>query len=367
MKVLVIGAGIIGVSIADALAQRGADVSVLDMRSPGRGASQASAGILAPYSEAHEHSPLLALGARSLDLFDDFIAGVSGRTGRRIEYARAGTLDVALSDDVAGKFRQERDRLVAKGVAAEWIDAAALRSFDSSVTPRALGGLLISAHGVVGVSALTDALVHSARLAGATFEAPIEVAQVKATKSAVEVRAGDRTYTADAVVVASGSWSRRVKIAGVAPLPVKPVRGQLLHLQWPDDAPLPTRVIWGPGCYAAPWSNRSVLIGATVEDVGFNEQRTVAGVRDLTNAACELLPDAARATLEHVRVGLRPALPDGLPAIGAWPSAPRVFAATGHYRNGVLLAPLTAKLVERLLLDDDLDAMLRDLAPSRFS
>ena len=367
MKVLIVGAGVIGVSIADALAQRGADVTVLDMRSPGRGASQASAGILAPYSEAHENSPLLALGARSLDLFDDFIAGLAARTGRRVEYARSGTLDVALTDEVAGKFRNERDRLVAKGVAVEWIDAAALRSFDPSVTPAALGGLLVRTHGVVGVSALVDALVHSARLAGATFEAPVEVTHLTATKSAVDVRAGDRKYTADALVVASGSWSRRVKIAGVASLPVKPIRGQLLHLQWPDGAPLPTRVVWGPGCYATPWSNRSVLIGATVEDVGFDEQSTVAGVRDLTSAACGLLPDSARANLREVRVGLRPALPDGLPAIGAWPSAPRVFAATGHYRNGVLLAPLTAKLVTRAILDSHVDEALSVTSPARFS
>src|SRR4029079_6262750 len=143
----------------------------------------------------------------------------------------------------------------------------------------------------------------------------------------VEMRAGDRRYEADALVIAAGSWSRRVKIAGMPPLPVKPVRGQLLHLQWPDGAPLPARVIWGPDCYAAPWSNRSVLIGATVEDAGFDKHSTVAGVRDLTNARCELLPDSARETLREVRVGLRPALPDGLPAIGVWPSAPRVFAA----------------------------------------
>lgn len=367
MKIIIVGAGIIGVSIADALAQRGADVSVLDMRSPGRGASLASAGILAPYSEAHENSPLLTLGARSLDLFDEFVAGVSARAGRRVEYARSGTLDVALTDEAVTKSRHERDTLAARGVAAEWIDAASLRSFDPSVTSSALGGLLVPTHGVVGVSALIDALVHSARLAGATFEAPIEVTHVNPTRSALDIRAGDRTYSADALVVASGSWSRRVKIAGVAPLPVKPIRGQLLHLHWPDATPLPTRVVWGPGCYAAPWSNRSVLVGATVEDVGFDEHNTVAGVRDLTNAACALLPDSARATLQDVRAGLRPALPDGLPAIGAWPSAPRVFAAAGHYRNGVLLAPLTAKLVERAILDGKVDESLAVMRPDRFS
>ena len=365
MRIVIVGAGVIGVSIADALAQRGADVTVLDMRSPGRGASQASAGILAPYSEAHENSPLLSLGARSLDLFDEFIAGVSARTGRRIEYSRDGTLDVALSPDVAEKFKVERDRLTAKGVGAEWIDASSLRSFDPSVTPTALGALLVRSHGVVGVSALIDALVHSARIAGATFEAPVEVTHVNSSKTAVDIRAGDRTYSADALVIASGSWARRVKIAGTAPLPVKPIRGQLLHLQWPDAVPLPTRVVWGPECYAAPWSNRSVLIGATVEDAGFDEHSTVAGVRDLTNAACELLPDSARATLKEVRVGLRPALPDGLPAIGAWPSAPRVFVATGHYRNGVLLAPFTAQLVAGAILDGEKDPALETLRPDR--
>src|SRR5438309_1675945 len=116
MKVVIVGAGIIGVSIADELSRRGATVTVLDMRSPGRGASQASAGILAPYSEANELSPLLPLASRSLDLFDDFIQDVSARSGRPIEYARTGTLDVALTEDVAARLRREREWLTTRNV-----------------------------------------------------------------------------------------------------------------------------------------------------------------------------------------------------------------------------------------------------------
>src|SRR5262249_40486090 len=162
--------GIVGVSIADALARAGAEVHVLDMRSPGRGASQASAGILAPYVEAHEGSVLLGLGTRSLALYDDFIAGVSARSGKTLQYPRPGTLEVAQDEAEHERRRRDRATLDRLGVASEWIETSALRSTDPAVTTSALGALLIPAHGYVGVASLIAALVASARLAGAAFE-----------------------------------------------------------------------------------------------------------------------------------------------------------------------------------------------------
>src|SRR5262252_7597873 len=133
MKVVIVGAGVIGACIADALARRGANVTVLDMRAPGRGASQASAGVLAPYIEAHEDSPLLRLAVRSLGLWDDFVAGLRDRSGRAIEYTRAGTLEVALTDEEAEKLLEGSRSLAARGIAHERLDAAALRSFEPAV------------------------------------------------------------------------------------------------------------------------------------------------------------------------------------------------------------------------------------------
>jgi glycine oxidase len=364
VQILVLGAGVIGVAIAEALATRGASVTVLDMRSPGRGASQAAAGMLTPYIEADGQTPLLELCVRSLNLYDDFVARLLGAGDLPIEYARSGTLEIALDDDDAARLLGSKVWLDTTGVDSEWLDGDTVRGFEPSVTPAAHGGLFVPDHGLVGVEALVAALVRQAKLAGTTFEFPVEVTSVEQHGDRVTVDAGHRTYTADWAIVASGSWSRRVRIAGTPGLPVRPIRGQLLHLHW-CEGDQPGRIVWGPNCYSVPWTDGSLLVGATVEDVGFDEGTTVQGVQALTSAVTELLPHASGARIEAVRVGLRPSLPDGLPAIGPFARAPRVVAATGHYRNGVLLAPLTADIVTRFVLDDQRDPAFTVTSPNR--
>jgi len=365
MGIVVIGAGIVGAAIADALSARGADVTVLDMRSPGRGASQASAGALVPYIEAHEDTPLLALGTRSLAMYDAFVERIVSRTGLGIEYARSGSLDVALNDSDVAALRASKAWLDARSVRSEWLEGAAIAAFEPAVTQAASCGFFVSDHGFVGVSSLVKALVQSARLSGATFEAPVEAVAVTPQRDRVDVKAGDRSYVADDVVIAAGTWSKRVRVAGIDGPPVRPIRGQLLHLRWPGPG-RPSRIVWSSRCYTVPWSDGSLLVGATVEDVGFDESSTVAGVRELTTAVAELLPGASTAPIEAVRVGLRPASPDGLPIIGRLARAPRVMLATGHYRNGVLLAPLTAQVVATSLLDGIVDPALELTSPARF-
>jgi glycine oxidase len=365
VRVLVLGAGIIGATVAEALAARRAEVTVLDMRGTGRGCSQASAGMLAPYIEADGNTPLLGLCTRSLSLFDGFIERLLESSRGAIEYARTGTLEVALDEDGAARLLGTKVWLDTAGVESEWLDGDAVRGFEPSVTPAAIGGLLTPDHGLVGVESLLTGVVQQAKLSGVTFEFPVEVFSVEQQRNLVEVRTADHVYTADAVVIAAGSWSRRIRIAGVPPLPVRPVRGQLLHLQW-CEGDQPGRIVWGPHCYGVPWSDGSLLVGATAEDVGFDEGTTVAGVQSLTMAATELLPHASGARLESIKVGLRPSTSDGLPAIGPFAAAPRVVAATGHYRSGILLAPLTAEVVSRYLLDGREDSVFDVTSPNRF-
>lgn len=365
MRVIVLGAGVVGAAIAEALASRGAEVAVLDMRGPGRGASHASAGMLTPYIEAEGSSPLLGLCTRSLSLYDAWIARLLEGSRGAIEYARTGTLEVALDDDGVAKLLGNKVWLDTAGVESEWLDGNAVRVFEPSITPAAHGGLLTLDHGLVGVDSLIATLVTQAKRAGATFEFPAEVLALEQVGDRVDLRSADRAWSADAVVLATGSWSRRVKTVGLPALPMRPVRGQLLHLQW-CEGDQPGRVCWGPHCYAVPWSDGTLLVGATVEDAGFDEGTTVAGVSALTSAVIELLPHASGARLESVRVGLRPALPDDMPAIGPFAGAPRVIAATGHYRNGVLLAPLTAELVSNFLLDGKTDVAFAATSPDRF-
>src|SRR5262249_52894438 len=157
----------------------------------------------------------------------------------------------------------------------------------------------------------------------------------------VVVHAGDRAIDADAVVIAGGAWSSRVRVDGAPAMPVKPMRGQLIELAWPGGG-LPERPVWGAHSYTVPWpATNALLVGAPLEDVGFGERSRVAGVRDLLDGVGELLPGAWQAAVTDVRVGLRPATDDLLPLVGPLQVSPRVVVAAGHYRNGILLAPLT--------------------------
>ena len=368
MRVAVIGAGVIGTAIAEGLAVRGARVVLFDMRSPGAGASQASAGVLCPFVEAKPGSALLALGARSLHMWDSWVDAIRSRTSAPFHYDRSGTLEVALGADEAAHLKAAAGWLTSEGVAHEWLQGFALREREPQVTESAEAGLLITSHGFVQVAALIAALVDSARQHGATCETPTEILHVEQKGEVVRVRAANQPVSealeVDHAVIAAGPWSRRVRVAGAPSFDVRPVRGQLLHLRWPD-ASVPTRSVWGTRCYTVPWPDGALLVGATVEDVGFDERSTVAGVRDLLDEVGELLPGAWQASLEGVRVGLRPATPDHLPLLGPLDRYPRITLATGHYRNGVLLAPYTADVVARLILDNTRDPMLGLTRPER--
>ncbi len=365
--VVVIGAGIVGCAVAYELARRGAAVRMIDDRPAGMGATQASAGVLAPYVEARDGGPLLDLAIRSLALFDNFVGGVSEASGMAVPYRRSGLVDVALHDDALNAFRRAAEALVARGIAAELLDARAVRDAEPQLTAEARGGLVITSYGFVDAAELTRALVTAAERSGARMLPPQRVTRVSplATASGLRVDTDRGTLTAPHVVLAAGSWAGQLDLAGVrTPVPVKPIRGQLLHLQW--NGPPLRRVTWGERCYLVPWDDGTLLVGATVEDVGFDERTTMAGVRDLIDAACELVPQGWTAALKMARAGLRPGTPDGLPVIGRSAALPGLVYATGHYRSGVQLAPLTAQLVADLLLDDKVDPLLELVAPARF-
>ena len=366
--VIIIGAGVIGSACAFELAGAGARVSVFDLRHIGQGASQASAGVLAPYIEGHEPGPLRTLGRRSLDLFDGFVERVLSASGRTIQYGRGGTLEIALESDHADNLRRSGEALQQEAVAAHWVDAHDLRDVEPLASTGALGGLLIDMHGFIGVPEFTGALASAAMRAGARFAQDTRVVSIAPTADRrVVVTTGNGPSVADHVILAAGSWAGQIRIDGVAdPVAVRPVRGQLLHLAWPTTQPL-RHVLWGTDCYIVPWLNGRVLIGATVEDAGFDERATAAGVRDLLEAGCALVPQLWQATFEEVRVGLRPASPDGLPIVGRSEVVPGLIYATGHYRNGVLLTPLTAALVNSLVMGEDADSALEMLRPSRFA
>ena len=365
--VIVIGAGIIGCAVACELGRRGAAVRVLEGRDIGGGATQASAGILAPFIEADRPGPLRTLCAATLGLWDDFVGRATADSGRQVLYERTGTLEVATDEASRRRLEQTGSALAAAGIDCRLLGVREARAAEPSLGGAVAGGLLVPSHGFVGVATLTEAL-REAGVArhGVSFVTGRPARRLRARPAGgmvVETAAG--TLTADAVVLAAGSWSGGVAVEGEAPLPVRPVRGQLLQLTWSGD-PL-ARVVWCPTCYVVPWPDGSMLVGATVEEAGFDERATVSGVASLIEAVAGVLPEARNAGFGPVRVGLRPGTPDDLPVVGRSAAAPGLVYATGHYRNGVLLAPLTARLVADLVLDGQEDPLLAAVAPARFA
>jgi glycine oxidase len=360
--VLVIGGGVIGCGIARALTARGAAVTLIDPRSVGHGASRASAGMLAPFSEGRHDAALQALGARSLSRYEP-LAHALADEGRDVPFARTGSIDVAFDadgatalEDVAAALRRDR-------IACEPLDRSTLRALEPAVSPGAVAGLMIPSHCAVDVPALVSALWHSAASRGARL-IQTRARRISPAGSGVRVTTDQGAFEAPRVVLAAGCWAGQIEIDGVSPLPVQPVRGQLLALR--TEPAVLAHTLWSPGCYLVPWSDGTILVGATVEHVGFDERATAAGVSRLLQAATLLLPPVADAAFVEVRVGLRPATLDDRPIVGESPRVNGLIYATGHYRNGALLMPLTAEAVAELVAGTPLDPIWAPCDPQRF-
>lgn len=357
VDIAIIGAGIIGCAVARELASRGIRCTLFDDRPIAAGATQASAGMLAPHVEAHEPGPLLDAGVRSLALYDDWIAAVRDESGSDVEYRRIGTLEVALDPDRSAALRRAADREPGLRTFMTGADVAREHPAVGSVA----GGLMTHVHGYVAAPELAAALAAAAEQRGARIHHSC-VRAVDLADRGVRLRTDAGVVAAGGLVVAAGAWAN--SIDGLQLPPVHPVRGQILHLGW-HGHPLST-IVWGSECYVVPRLDGTILVGATVEDVGFDERNTTAGVRDLLDAACEVLAEAWGATFIEARAGLRPATRDELPAIGPDAGHPLVVHALGHYRNGVLLAPITARVIGDWIVDRRHDPMFDVFRSDRF-
>jgi glycine oxidase len=374
VKITVVGAGIIGCAVAYELVSRGAQVLVIDHRGVSQGATKASAGILAPYIEGHIPS-LRMLGLSSLALYDDFIERVRTETSIAIEYERSGTLHAALTDEealgLAAIARDLRDAREGHSL----IDAREARRLEPLLSARVVAALLVPRHGYVAAAALTTAIAEAARSRGAEFSSTRAI-QISNVENVVSIETPGGRLESDALILAAGSWSSAIETLGASPAvpagavpwnrrdAVKPIRGQLVQLS--TTGRTASHVIWRGQHYLVPWRDGTVLVGATIEDVGFDDRATAGGVQTLLDAATELMPELRHATLREARAGLRPATPDELPVIGRSSTMRNVFYATGHYRNGVLLAPLTAALVADLVIGGCARAELELVRPDRF-
>jgi glycine oxidase len=363
-EVVVVGAGIVGCTVAYELAKEGARVRVIEPRAPGQGATRASAGILAPYIEGHGSTLLRELGKRSLDLYDGFIAALRDDSGHDVVYRRNGTFELAFSSADVDRLTELGGALQREGIESRWVKADQFADHEPEASRSAIGALLIPTHGFVGVTGLTLAAVAAAERFGAAFTFNAGAIRVAPRANGrVGVQSATTQWEADRVILAAGSWSSAIVVQDADVPPVKPIRGQLIQLQ--TDPGRIHRVIWGPDGYLVPWLDGSVLVGSTVEDVGFDEGHTAEAVAKLRAAAISLVPSLATAVMSSVRTGLRPKGPDDLPLLGPSQAVPGLIYATAHYRNGVLFTPLTVKLIGDLVFEREVDPALQALDPAR--
>jgi glycine oxidase len=360
--VLIVGAGIVGCAVAEALTSRGARIEIVDPRGVGDGATQASAGMLVPHTEGRHDPWLAAVGVRSMAAYDALLERVPPIDDGPPLLARPGSLEVAMDGQEAADLQQHAASLAAVGVESEFLSPAAARGLEPAVTSACTGALYVAGHGYARAAALTRGLWDAASRRGARLTRA-SVDSIDATARGIQVHAGGRDLTSGAVVLAAGSWAAGIRIGTLAPLPIRPIRGQLLELSWPDTPPV--HVVGGSRCYSLAWADGTMLAGATVEDVGFDDRATVGGVGDLLDALRALVPASAGATFTRVRVGFRPMTPDRRPMIGPSARVPGLVYAVGHYRNGVLLAPVTADLVVKALAGQD-DPAFAACDPGRF-
>ena len=365
---VVVGAGVIGLACAWRAAQRGLSVLVLERAVPGAGASGVAAGMLAPVTEADwGEQDLLRANLESAAEWPAFDAELSRRSGIDTGYRESGALVLAVDRDDAEEIRRLHAFQRSLELGAEWLSGRECRRLEPGLSPRVAGGVLARGDRHVDPGAVVSALAAALRREGGELAAPLAVESIATEGGRVTgVRTAAGAIRAGQVVVAAGSWSR--DIAGLPPAaapPVRPVKGQILTLRGPAGRPLAERLIRTPRCYVVCRADGRVVVGATVEERGFDARVTGEGVYRLLEAAWEVLPDVGELEWVEARAGLRPATPDNLPVIGHG-AVDGLIWATGHHRNGVLLAPLTARLVGALLAGDQPEAPA-PFSPERFA
>jgi len=345
--VIVIGGGAIGTSITYELVKRGVSVTLLERGRIGGGATGASAGLVMPRGGRDVPPDLTGLGQESARLLGALAGELRERTGIDIGYRHVDVLEVAFDDTEERSLRREYGRMTAN----RWLDPMSALDLEPRLNPSVRGAFHVTGDHQVLPRVLAQALVRAASDLGASVLEGVSADRLELHGDRVlGVGVGNQTIAAGEVVIANGAWAGAwSKPLGFA-LPVRPVRGQMVSVNTAGSG-LRT-VISGAGGYAVTKPDGSTLLGTTVEEAGFDPRPTVQGIASLLERAPRLAPDLAEATIVSAWAGLRPATPDGLPIIGRAPGWHGLTLATGHFRNGILMAPITGELVSDLLHRD---------------
>ena len=364
--VIVVGGGVIGCATAYYLAQNGAAVTLLERGALASEASGAAAGMLAALSDegGNRGAAFQQLCLDGMKLYDSLLPELAA-TGIDLRYRRAGVLHVALDDAEADhlKHRFETQR----GLAPDsiWLNANEVRAEEPQIG-AAVAGLLSPDEHYVDSQRLTQAFAAAATAAGATIELASPVTRFhRAGDRVTSVVAGGKRYEAGAIVIAGGPWTSELARRFGANVPVRPVRGQMLSLLGP---PAPVRhVVWGSRGYLVPREEGQTFVGATVEEMGYRKRTTLGALKRLRRSAEELVPVLSEARQLRAWAGLRPGTPDALPIMGLLPGWSNAWVSTGHFRNGVLLAPISGRLMATSVLAGSPVPSLAPFSPARFA
>jgi glycine oxidase len=367
-RVVVIGAGVIGLGIAWRLAGRGT-VTVFDRAKAGSGATHAAAGMLAACCEAEPgEEALVALGRESQARWPAFAEELKRASGIDVELRDEGTLLLALTADDQAMIAHHLEFQRRLNLPLEWLSAAATRAREPHLAGKIAGSLFSPQDHQVDNRKLARALRIAAESVGVTIreDRPVKEVIVQGGR-AKGIALEDGTIAgADIVVLAAGAWSRG--IGGLPPdrrPPIRPVKGQMLALRMDASAPLVSHVLWAPGVYLVPRRDGRLIVGGTVEEKGFDDTITAGGMLTLLEAAWRAIPAIEELPIDEVWVGHRPGSRDDAPILGPGP-LDGLFYATGHHRNGILLAPVTADAMARLILDNIIDPAIRPFGLERF-
>jgi glycine oxidase len=368
-RIAIIGAGVVGLGIAWRLARR-AEVLLFDRGKAGSGASHAAAGMLAACCEAEPgEEALVTLGRDSQARWPSFADELLQASGIDVELRREGTLVLALTADdqaeLAHRLEFQQQKL---GLPLQWLPAAATRAREPHLAGKIAGAVFSPEDHQVDNRKLTEALRIAAAAAGAQIHEHTAVKEISSQAGRADgIVLDDGTrIAADIVVLAAGAWSRG--IAGLPPdrrPPVRPVKGQMLALRMDAAAPLLNHVLWAPGAYLVPRRDGRLIVGGTVEEKGFDDTITAGGMLTLLEAAWRAIPAIEELPIDEIWVGHRPGSRDDAPILGRAPLENLIYA-TGHHRNGILLAPVTADAMAKLILDDVVEPAIRPFGLERF-
>ena len=372
--IAIIGGGICGLGIGWRLAQAGEDVTIFDRGVAGMEATWAAAGMLAPQAEAeHGEEALLPLALESRAMWKEFASELLSVTNIDVDYREEGTMVVGLDRDDVEHLEHRLSYFQSLDLDVEWLSGYEARKRDPHLSRSVCGAVFSALDHQVDNRKVAEALRAAYLAAGGSLRENIEILSIATAGGKVAgVETAEGTVASDIVVLAAGAWSRNLAgLPEVSRPPVRPLKGQMIAVQMEPGFPLIESVIWGPGngvvpsIYLAPKSNGRLIIGATVEEMGFDTALTAGGVMELLKLAWDVLPGIFDLPLVESWAGLRPASRDDAPILGPT-QTPGLVLATGHHRNGILLAPLTARAICDYVRDGEVGSSIKPFLLDRF-